>query len=253
MTSQGPSPQRGPKHFPTTHWSLVGRAGGRAEAGSPQALAELIRLYLPALRAHLMGPMSIPRDRAEDLLQGFLADKVLEQNMIAAADPKRGKFRTFLLTALERFVIDAHRYESAQKRTPRGGRMLDVDQFGHDRPDPGHTPSQAFDRAWAGEVLGEVTRRMRAECEATDRPHLWGIFEARMLLPLIDGAEPPSHEALAERWKLAGADKSANALGTAKKMFTRTFRAVVAEYAADEDEVDAEISELWEIFSTPPA
>jgi RNA polymerase sigma-70 factor (ECF subfamily) len=244
-------PKRGPKHFPTTHWSLVGRAGGRAEGSSTQALAEVLRLYMPALRAHLRGPMGIARERAEDLLQGFLADKVLEQNVIAAADPGRGKFRTFLLTALERFVIDTHRYESAAKRKP-AARMLDVDLF-EQHVAPGHTPSEAFDRAWAGEVLGEVTRRMRAECESTGRPHLWGIFESRMLAPLIDGAEPPSHEQLARDWKLGAADKSANALGTAKKMFTRTFRAVVAEYAADEDEVDAEILELWEIFSTPPA
>jgi RNA polymerase sigma-70 factor (ECF subfamily) len=253
MPQDQPS-QRGHRHFPTTHWSLVGRAAGRVDAGAAAgraALAELIRIYLPALRAHLLGPMGVERDRGEDLLQGFLADKVLEQNMIALADPGRGKFRTFLLTALERFVIDTHRHESALKRAPRG-RLLDVNQVGH-RAANRQTPSQAFDRAWAGEVLAEVTRRMRAECESTHRPHLWGIFEARMLTPIIDGAEPPSHEQLAYQWKLDGADKSANALGTAKRLFTRTFREVVAEYAADEAEVDSEIRELWEIFSTPAA
>jgi DNA-directed RNA polymerase specialized sigma24 family protein len=245
-------PNRGHKHFPTTHWSLVGRAAGRADAsGGKVALGELLRVYLPALRAHLLGPMGVPRDRAEDLLQGFLADKVLEQNMIAAADPGRGKFRTFLLTALERFVIDAHRRESAAKRAPRG-KVLDVEEFGH-RAAKGHNPTHAFDRAWAGEVLNEVTRRLRAECQQTDRAHLWGIFEQRMLQPIIDGAEPPSHEELARKYDLPSAAHSANALTSAKRLFTRTFRAVVAEYAADKNEVDSEIRELWEIFSRPAA
>jgi len=252
--SDSPTPNRGPQRFPTTHWSLVGRAAARAnhDAGAGKvALGELVRIYLPALRAHLIGPMGIGRDRAEDLLQGFLADKVLEQNMIAAADPERGKFRTFLLTALERFVIDAHRRESAAKRAPRG-KLLDVAEFGH-RAAKRYNPSHAFDRAWAGEVLNEVTRRLRAECEGSQRAHLWGIFEARMLLPIIDGAEPPSHEALAEKYNLPTAAHSANALTSAKRLFTRTFRAVVAEYARDDAEVDSEIRELWEIFSRPAA
>ena len=246
------SPGRGSQRFPTTHWSLVGRAAGRAGAGAGKvALGELVRIYLPALRAHLIGPVGIDRDRAEDLLQGFLADKVLEQNVIAAADPGRGKFRTFLLTALERFVIDTHRRQAAAKRTPRG-KLLDVDELGH-RAASHHTPSHAFDRAWAGEVLGEVTRRLRAECQNSGRAHLWGIFEARMLQPIIDGAEPPSHDELARKYHLPSPAHSANALTSAKRLFTRTFRAVVAEYARDEAEVDSEIRELWEIFSRPAA
>src|SRR4051795_12436921 len=90
--------------FPTTRWSLVGRAAARGTDNGRLALSELLQIYLPALKAHLVGPLRIDEHRADDLLQGFLADKVVEQNMIALADPTRGKFRTFLLTALERFV-----------------------------------------------------------------------------------------------------------------------------------------------------
>lgn len=239
-------PHERPHRFPTTHWSLVGRAGGRGGEGRV-ALGEVIRIYLPALRAHLVGPMRIDRHRAEDLLQGFLADKVLEQNMLALADPNRGKFRTFLLTALERFVVDTHRHDSARKRAP-GAKMLDVDDQSN-LPATAPSPSEAFDRAWAGEVLAEVMRRMRGECESSGRKHLWGIFEARMLLPLSDGSQPPDHEALAQHWSLESPRQSANALGSAKRLFTRNFREVVGEYAADESEVDSEIRELWEIFS----
>ena len=241
-----------PSNFPTTRWSLVGRAAAPGGANGPLALGELCQIYLPALRAHLTGPaMRVDENRADDLLQAFLADKVLEQNVIAAADPKRGRFRTFLLTALERFVIDAHRHDSARKRAPRN-KLLDVDDHAETVAGPDN-PSDAFDRTWASAVLGEVMRRMRAECEATARPHLWAVFEARMLLPVTDGTTPTPHEELAEQLGLESATQSANALGSAKRLFTKTFRDVVAEYAADESEVDAEIRELWEIFARPPA
>jgi DNA-directed RNA polymerase specialized sigma24 family protein len=240
--------------FPTTHWSLVGRAAAERDSGGTTgtaALAELIRSYLPALRAHLVGPMRFDSHRADDLLQGFLADKVLEQNMLALADPDRGKFRTFLLTALERFVIDTLRRDSARKRSSRS-KMLDIDEQA-DRIRAGQEPSDAFDRAWAGEVLGEVMRRMHHECQQSNRSHLWMIFEARMLLPITDGTAPPSHDELASRLKLESATQSANALGSAKRLFTRNFREVVSEYAAHPSEVDSEIRELWEIFSRQPA
>lgn len=248
-------PDGASQRFPTTHWSLVGRAALRAGVGpgdaARTALGELVRIYLPALRAHLVGAMRIDPHRADDLLQGFLTDKVLEQNMIALADPNRGKFRTFLLTALERFVIDTHRHESARKRAP-GSKLLDVDEA-IERITTNRNPSDAFDRAWANEVLAEVMRRMRAECQSSNRAHLWAIFEARMLLPIADGTPPPSHEDLARRLKLDSPTQSANALGSAKRLFTRNFREVVGEYAADESEVDSEIRELWEIFSRPSA
>jgi RNA polymerase sigma-70 factor (ECF subfamily) len=257
MAQRSRHPPRGA--FPTTRWSLVGRAGSGARpraAVTPgesdrAALAELVRIYLPALRAHLLGPLRLDADRADDLLQGFLADKVLEQNLVALADPNRGKFRTFLLTALERFAVDVHRHDAARRRAPEG-KVLDVDVLADRIGQPARS-ADAFDRAWAGEVLSEVMRRLRDECHATGRAHLWDIFEARMLLPLTDGRPIPSHEALAGRCGLASATQSANALGSAKRLFTKHFRAVVGEYARDPTEADEETRELWAIFSASPA
>jgi RNA polymerase sigma-70 factor (ECF subfamily) len=238
--------------FPTTRWSLVDRASHpAAPATGTAALGELLRCYMPALRTHLISTMRIDLHRAEDLLQGFLAEKVLEKNLIALADPARGKFRTFLLRSLERFVIDTIRYDSAQTRAP-AKKLLDIEgQAG--QLTTRQTPSHAFDRAWAGQVLAEVTRRLRDECHATTRPHLWEIFEARMLMPITDGSEPTAHEELSRRHGLESATQSANALGSAKRMFTKHFRAVVSEYSEGESEIDAEIRELWEIFARPTA
>ena len=91
--------------FPSTPWSEVNRAGQADPNARRGALSQLLVGYLPALKAHLVLAMRIPSDRADDLLQGFVSDKILGQGLIARADRERAKFRTFLLNALRNYVI----------------------------------------------------------------------------------------------------------------------------------------------------
>ena len=188
--------------------------------------------------------------RADDLLQGFLADKVLEQRLIGHADPTRGRFRTFLLAALDRYVIDALRHNAAQKRSPRAA-ISDVDQHRDTLASRAtSTRADAFDLAWAREVLGEVLSTMRRECEQTNRADLWDVFNVRYLKPATEGTEPEAHESIARRLNLDSPQQAANLLVTAKRMYTRVFKSVVARYASSKDEVRNEVTELWRIFSS---
>src|SRR5262245_15048959 len=109
MTRQG---SRGDQALPTTNWIHVRDAGAEVMLGQCGAREELLRLSWPALRAHLVYQKKLPPDRAEDLVQSFIQEKVLQRNLLRLADPEKGKFRTFLLTALDRFVIDCWRKES---------------------------------------------------------------------------------------------------------------------------------------------
>jgi RNA polymerase sigma-70 factor (ECF subfamily) len=237
--------------FPATRWSLVGRAGGTDAVAQPVAVAELVRMYAPALRAHLLQSLRYDEHRADDLLQGFLTDRVLEQRLIGHADPQRGRFRTFLLAALDRYVVDEHRYRSARKRSARG-EVFDVDEHRDELASCGGGTSgaDAFDVAWAREVLGEVLAAMRAQCERTRRADVWDVFQVRYLKPATEGVEPEPHESIAIRLKLESPRQAANLLVTAKRMFTRAFKSVVSRYAADQDELREEVTELWRIFSS---
>jgi len=232
--------------FPATRWTLVGRSISPDGAVQPAAMAELARMYAPALRAHLLQSLRYDEHRADDLLQGFLANKLLEQRLIGQADPARGRFRTFLLTALDRYVVDEHRRGAARKRSPRG-QMLDIDEH---RDTLGKTRTDAFDLAWAREVLGEVLATMRQQCEQTDRADLWEVFNVRYLKPATENAQPEPHESIARRLKLESPGQAANLLVTAKRMFTRLFKLVVSRYAATEEELREEIGELWRIFAS---
>ena len=107
--------------FPATQWSLVDRARQKDGSGFREALSTLLHRYLPALGAHLVIEKRIERQRAEDLLQGFVADKVIEQDLLKRAEQSRGKFRSFLLVTLNHYMISQHRSDAAEKRSPKEG------------------------------------------------------------------------------------------------------------------------------------
>jgi RNA polymerase sigma-70 factor (ECF subfamily) len=250
--------------IPSTRWTLVGRAAGKERGDTGSALEELLHLYLPVLRGHLVTTLRLRADRADDLLQGFLADRVLEvleRNLIAEADASRGRFRRFLLTALNRYVTDMHRRESASKRQPTGGPPLSLEALAEPAaPEPG--AAAQFDRLWANEVLREVMRRTRATCKDNNRLTVWAVLEARILIPVTTGMPPAPHRELASQLGMAEAAQSATLLAAGKQLFMQTFRQVVGEYvqvsrgaegdpkpSALEQAIDEEIRDLWTIFS----
>ena len=234
--------------FPTTRWSLVDLIGrGDAEA-TRQALGDLLTRYLPALQMHLIRGKGLAPDAADDLIQEFVAGKILEKDLIGRADRGLGKFRTFLLTALDRFLIDRVRRAGAKKRAPGDAGVVAIgDDEACLRTDK--TPSDIFDVTWGRGVLAEALARMRRHCEESDRTDLWGIFECRLLDPILKGAEPVEYGELVERFGLNSPAHASNVLITAKRMFARTLRAVVAEYCQDDQEIESEIAELRQILA----
>lgn len=230
--------------FPSTQWSLVDRAAAGDSVVRRRALSDLLKQYLPALRAHLVHKKRIDQERADDLLQGFIANKVLEQGLIARADPDKGRFRALLVTSLNHYVIDVYRHQSG---TPPAFSLSTTD---HTPPiGDSDSPSDVFDVAWARELLGDVLRRMRAECEKSRRLDLWGIFERRILGPILDNAATLPYEQLVKRYGFRSPTQAANALVTAKRMFARILRTVVGEYAGGEGAIDAEIRDLQQILA----
>ena len=160
--------------FQTTRWSIVLHAG-RETAGARAALEELCRTYRSPVIAYVRGH-GRSADEAEDLGQSFFA-RFIEGAYHAQADPARGTFRAFLLTALKRFLDDANERAHAQKR---GGKIqfqsLDALAGDHNEAEnvlDRDTPEQAFERAWAKAALRAAMRRLRAETAAAGRSALF--------------------------------------------------------------------------------
>src|SRR5207244_4296378 len=91
--------------------------------------------------------------------------------------------------------------------------------------------------------------RMREQCQIEGREQLWEIFTARVVSPAFEGGDPMPYQQLIDRFGLQTPLQASNALTTAKRMFAKTLRTIVAEYANSPDAVEREIGELKEVLS----
>lgn len=234
--------------FPTTRWSLVDVIRRGDARATREALEELLGRYLPALRAHVVYRRRISRDEADDLVQEFIASRILEKDLIARADRNRGRFRSYLLKSLDRFLIDWVRHARAKRRSPGDGAIVPLDDQDQSL-EWQETPSGVFHATWARGVVAEALRRVRSQCESSSRMDLWGILECRLLDPILKGTEPADYGQLVKRFELKSPAQASNLLITARRMCARALRAVVAEYAQDDQEIESEIAELKEILA----
>ena len=232
--------------FRTTRWSVVQAAG--ADDGQParDALASLCESYWFPLYAYVRRSGYDAAD-AEDLTQGFFA-KILERRDVRSADPSRGRFRSFLLTALKNYLADQRDREQALKRGG-GVRPLSIDFETADRRyelDPGHgmTPERAFERTWA---LAAIERALDAVGRDYAEQGKGELFE-RLRGTLAGDPEAPARRALAE--VLGMTEGALNvAVHRMRRRFGERLRTEVAETLADPIDLDREIQALFSALS----
>jgi len=232
--------------FSTTRWTMVNAAGHGSSVRRASALDELCQIYWPPLYRYLRGRGHGPED-AQDLTQGFFA-RVLERQHLKSADPARGRFRSFLLTALKRYVINEHERDGSAKRG--GGHVriaLDFEEAERTyalecRADD--TPERVFDRKWAAIVLDRALERVRNECDRAGKGSL-----ANALLPyLTDTGELPAYRDVAREHGLSeGAIKVA--VHRLRQRFGAVLRLEIAETVLDAASIDDELRELLRAVS----
>lgn len=232
--------------FGPTRWSLITRLQDLDPERQREALGTLLTDYYPALLAHLVVREHVDVHRAEDILQGFVSDKILANNLLSKVDRAKGRFRSFLLRSLKNYLLDQVKHDQAQKRAADHADHLgdfDVEQVDRE------PNSDVFDAAWARTVLERAIRRLRDESLEKDQRPIWAVFESRLLRPMVDGGEPTTYEDLVEQLGFATPKQAASALITAKRRFNRILRSIVLEYVDDAD-VDQEIANLRATLAT---
>jgi RNA polymerase sigma factor (sigma-70 family) len=227
--------------FVTTHWSVVLAAGASDTTNARQALAKLCQAYWYPLYAFIRRRGFSPHD-AEDLTQEFFA-RLLEHGWVAHADREKGRFRTFLLSALNHFLANEWDKARAQKRG--GGATLLPLEFGPAEtrycrePADNTTPEQQFERRWAATLLDTVVERLRQECDEGGKQ---GLFAA--LHPCLVGertAQP--YDELAKKLGLSeSAVKSA--VHRLRQRYRELLREEIAQTVAGPDEVETELRHL---------
>ncbi|MCC5828835.1 MAG: sigma-70 family RNA polymerase sigma factor [Phycisphaeraceae bacterium] len=228
--------------YPRTSWTLIERVG----RGDAEALSDLLLRYAGPLRAHLRLRRGINPTDAEDLVQSFIADKVIEKEIIRLAHRDAGRFRTFLLTALDRYATSQWRKDHADKRQPDGGAIRTLDPR-IDHPAVPENGPDVFDAVWARQVLDQALHAMREECQRKGQERIWELFELRLLKPLLTGCEPLAYDELVDRFGFKSPTEASNALMTATRKFKRFLQQVVGDYVP-EGMVEREINELVEIL-----
>jgi len=240
--AQEPTPGRGAgSHFATTHWSIVLAAGRRGSPESRRALATLCEAYWYPLYAYVRRRGHAAAD-AQDLTQAFFAT-LLEKEYVRAADRERGRFRSFLLTALKRFLAKEWHHAHAQKRGgSRGPVSLDV-RSGEARYslEPSHewTPERVYERRWALTLLDQVMTRLRQHYVAEGRDQLFDHL--KVLLTGETGA-PPYSQIAVELGMTEGAVKVA--VHRLRRRYRSLLRLEIAQTVADPREVDDELGLL---------
>jgi RNA polymerase sigma-70 factor (ECF subfamily) len=232
--------------FATTRWTLLWQAAKEDSATGRPALEEVISRYWMPLYSFARR-RGLGREDAEDATQEFLQNLV-SGRLIETADPAKGKFRGFLLTALKRFLVDQYRHQNAQKR---GGeaRVFSLDfesgeQAWLQLESKSTDPDQIFHLAWAESLLDEVRGRLRGEYSGDERNK---VFNA--LMPVLSRQlSSQDYASLSQQTGLtSGALRVA--LHRLRQRFAQTLRSVVAETIDDPDEIDAEIGLLVDIMA----
>jgi RNA polymerase sigma factor (sigma-70 family) len=178
MNSTIPIAQRGKGAcFVTTHWSVVLGAGQNDTTRAQDALGRLCQTYWYPLYAYVRQRGHSPQD-AQDLTQEFFARFLLKKTL---REIKRegGKFRSFLLTAMNHFLVDEWRKVNAEKRG--AGQIVPLDaheaetRYGREPVDK-ITPEKLFEQNWALALLDTVYTRLEEEYEKDGKKNIFKVL-----------------------------------------------------------------------------
>jgi RNA polymerase sigma factor (sigma-70 family) len=232
--------------FATTHWSVVLTAAKEDAPEAAAALERLCRTYWYPLYVFVRRRGHSPED-AQDLTQQFFA-LFLHKEYFRLADRARGRFRTFLLHALEHFLINE--WKRAQ-RAKRGGGTTPISL---DVQDAEHryarelvttlTPDRAYEKQWAATLLEQVLSALREEYAAAGSSRVFA--ELADLLWGKDGSV--SFAEIGNRLSMTeGAARGA--MHRLRTRYREQLRREVAQTVSEPGEVDEELRYLITVVS----
>src|SRR5262245_3974838 len=148
--------------FPSTHWSRLADLRGRAEEERQEVLGWFARRYWRSIFHYVWALRRRGADDAEDVTQQFFAS-LLERGDLDGLSPERGSVRGFLKVALRNFVANLGR---TARRRPRLFPLTAATEAA--LREPSLPPDDAFDAAWARQVLDEALQALRRQLRAED-------------------------------------------------------------------------------------
>jgi DNA-directed RNA polymerase specialized sigma24 family protein len=225
-------------YFPTTHWSLLAKATLSGETEARSALDELCRRYWTPLNQFIR-QRGYHETEAEDITQAFLLH-LMERSAFRKPDRLKGRFRSFLLGALVRFLADERDARLAQKR---GQGAAHLSLHDDETPEPAADAADAtlFDREWAVALLENALRQVEKELGTADDGPRFAVM--KQFLP--GSVAVPSYEEAAARLGL-----SLPALKSEVHRLRQRFRSLVRQEIAGTVSAPHEIDEEMHYLQT---
>ena len=229
-----------PARFAETRWTMVLSARDPDAPHATRALEELCRIYWPPLYAFARRQGLGVHD-AQDNTQAFFA-RLLEKEILRSVDREKGHFRTFLLVAFKRFLINVREHARAQRRG--GGQAvlsIDADDAETHYRAEGHDNASAdvvYERRWALTLLDQTLARLRAEYAQANKTRQFELMKG-----FLTDASSDGYQAVAAALGVSpGAARVA--VHRLRSRYREIFRDEIAQTVADPSEIDAEISYL---------
>jgi RNA polymerase sigma-70 factor (ECF subfamily) len=232
--------------FTTTHWSVVLMAGHASSPGADAAMERLCKTYWHPLYGYVRRRGYGPED-AQDLTQAFFA-RLLEKNSFAGVGMEKGKFRSFLLSALNHFLANEADRARAQKRG-EGKAPISLDAAAAEgmyslEPVCDLTPEKIFEQRWAATLLDQAFGRLRQEYSAAGKQNLF----AELSPFLTDGTGFGEYGPVAERLKMAPGTVAV-AMHRLKQRYRECVREEVANTVTGPAELEEEMRHLFAVLA----
>ena len=239
------TPNKQPSRFATTHWSLIVSAneGGATEVGG--ALETLCQTYWLPLYAFARRKTSSV-DEAQDLTQAFFAE-LLEKEFLKSADPNRGRFRSFLLTAFKNFMSKQWEKNRAQKRgggvSPLSLDFQSADSSISLEPEKGLTAEKIFDQQWVLALLNQIFARLQSEADESGQTDRFNALKGFV----VGAPSGETYQSVADELGItvAAAKKAASRL---RGRYRDLLREEISHTVSNENEIDDEIRKLFTVF-----
>jgi RNA polymerase sigma factor (sigma-70 family) len=247
LNSNGGSDLVGGPQFGQTHWSVVlAAAGKKNKSQAAQSLERLCRVYWSPLYTYVRRQGKNPHD-AQDLTQEFFAT-LLEKDFLAAVDPKKGRFRSFLLASLKHFLSNARDRARAQKRgggqTPLSLDFASAESGIVFQVADGQTPEKAFEKAWAMTLLEQALAQLRKEYVERGKHEL---FE-QLKTTLTEGRSDVAYVELSSRLGVSEAAVKM-AVVRLRQRYREVLRSEIAQTVSNQAEVEDELREVFRALS----
>ena len=232
--------------FPTTRWTILAEATLHGDASGRVALENLCVQYQRPVEQFIASRGYGPSDR-QDLVQEFFLNW-LRVRAWKRADRARGRFRNFMLGAVNHLLLHEEAKKTAQKR---GGGIavasLDDEAFTEEVPEPDAEAASAFDRDWAVALVTNVLKILRAEFEARQKGAEFSVLQSFL---------PGSSTVLSLEEAALRLDTNVNAfkasLHRLRERFRDLLRLEVARTVSAPHEVDEELQYLRELLMKLP-